>query len=144
MLGRARHDGGEIRHVAVREGRRGRAALPAPVLALGDEKAFADGRTQQVLGRLRLGIGVEPLKQHAPDRAGVHHHVPAQAGLAGDHRLRGGDGRDDRQDIAPGGLKAGQQAQRLRDQRHPDGQRLGGVGVGVRCMNRHVVLPLSI
>ena len=68
---------------------------------LGDEQAIANGRAQDVLGRLGFRIVVHVLKKDSADRPRLHHHVPSDPGLPRDHGLTHGDFGKDAQQIAP-------------------------------------------
>ena len=118
------HDRPQVHHVAMREHRRRRAPLPAPMRPFGNEQRVTDRRAQEVLGNNGLRIVVQVFQQHPADRAGVHHHVPAFAGAPRNHRLTGSDCGDDRQHIAPCRTQAGQYAHRFGDKR--DMHRNGG------------------
>ena len=132
-LGGGGHDRGKVHHVAVRENRRGRAALPAPMRAFRDEERLADRGAQQVLGNDGFGIVVELFQKHSADRAGVHHHVPAFARLARHHRLQRGDLRDNAEHVAARRLEAGPDAHRFGHERDVHGDVGGGHGTLCRC-----------
>ena len=137
ILRRAGHVGGKRGDVAGREHRRRRPPLPAPMRALGHEQAFADGRTQQVLGHVGLRIVLEPVQHDMADRAGVHDHVPADAGAARHDRLGGGDLRQDAQDVPARRAQAAQDAHRTGHQGNPDGPSSGaGRRAGPGAVNR--------
>jgi hypothetical protein len=128
-LGRAGHDRGQAVDVACAEHRRGRAPLPAPMRALGDEQALADRGFEDVLGDIGFRIVVKPLLQHPAGRAGVHHHMPADCGLSRHHRLPGGQFGNDLEHIAPRRPQRGEHPHRLGRQRHANGQVNWGYGV---------------
>ena len=130
---RRRHDRHEVRDVAVRENGRRRAPLPAPVRALCDEQAVADGRPEQVLGDVGFGIVVQLFLEDTAQAVGVHHHVPADdRGLARYDGLARRDFGNDLQQVAPRRHERPEYAPDLGDQRHfrRIAVRLGDVG---RC-----------
>ena len=61
---------------------------------------------EQVLGDDGFGVIVKVLQQHPADRVGIHHHMPAFAGAARDHRLLGGDLRNDAEQVVTRRLEA--------------------------------------